>query len=187
VGEPVPGTPVDATTTTVVDGTSEYDLPTDVLDITRMAHKGIKLRRVSKFELDSLYQSDWSTLSGTPASYYVDLDPNNKKFRLYPIPGGTDAGVNLAIEYIKIPPELTNDGAVPWDGHTLMAPYHMAIAYWASADLLKQNPDAARAAKINVFEKEYEKMVDHCIETFRALAQTSPLRMRGGRYFQGVS
>ncbi len=178
---------VDSSTTTTVDGTSEYDLPTDVLDITRMAHKGVRLRRLSKFELDSLYQSDWTTTTGTPTAYYVDLDPNNKKFRLYPIPTGNDAGANLLVEWIKIPPTLTSDSGVPFDGHTLMTPYHMAIAYKAAAELLKTNVNESRAAKITLYEREYLKLVDHCIDTFKQLAITTPMRMRGGRYFKGVS
>jgi hypothetical protein len=178
---------VDTSTGTCVDGTSEYSLPTDVLDITRLAHKGIRLRRMSKFDLDIQLQSDWSDDTGTPRSYFVDLDPNNKVYRVYPTPQAADAGANLTIEYIKIPPALSADSSVPFDGHTLMTPYHMAIVYFAAAELLKQNPDEARIAKIRLYQKEYEILVAQCRETFKAMSDTVPLRMRGGRYFKEVS
>jgi hypothetical protein len=157
------------------------------LDVRRLAHRGIRLRRVSKFDLDTLFKSDWSDDTGTPEAYFVDLDPNNKKYRLYPIPQAADAGAYLSVEYIKIPPALTNDTDVPLDSHTLLGPYHMALAYWSAAELLKQNPNEARIAKINLFEREYQKLVTHCEETFKAMGESQPMRMRGGRYFKEFS
>lgn len=178
----------DNTTTTVVDGTQEYSLPSDVLDIKRMAHRGLLIRRIEKFDLDILRSSDrWDDDTGTPKYYYVDLDPNNKKFGLFPIPKSEDAGANLTVEYIKIPPTLSADADVPLDSHTLLTPYHMAIAYWAAAEFLRAdirnnpNPQAV-LIQIDKYEREYGKLVSHCIETFGAMAHTKPFRMRGGRY-----
>lgn len=182
---------VDSQTETVVAGTSEYSLPSDVLDIIRVAHRGIRLQRLSKFELDNLYQSDWSDDEGTPHSYYVDLDPNNKKLRLFPVPKAADAGANLVEEWVKIPPTLSSDASVPFDGHTLLVPYHMALAYKAASEFLKvelqNNPNGQGVlATIREYEREYNRLVSHCIETFKHLGETSPMRFRGGRYHKGL-
>jgi hypothetical protein len=175
----------DNTTDTAVADQQEYPLPADCLDIKRLAHKGVLLTRKSKFDLDIAIWADWSQTKGTPHYYYVDLDSNNKKYGLYPVPQGGDAGANLALEYVKIPPVMTSDSDVPFDSHTLLTPYHMAIAYWAAADLLRQDPSQANALKIAEYEKQYEKLVSDCIETFKDLAETRPMRMGGGRYFRG--
>lgn len=172
----------DNVTDTSVADQAAYDLQSDVLDIKRIAHKGLELKRISKFELDRYTGQDWSDDTGTPKYYYVDLDPNNKKYYLYPIPQGNDAGANLAVEYIKIPPSLSSDSSVPLDSHTLLVPYHDALAYKAAATLLDILPRQEEVFMIQRYEKHYNDLVSHCIETFKALAVTQPLRMRGGRY-----
>lgn len=178
----------DTATTTVVDGTQEYSLPSDVLDVIRMAHKGIRLRRLSKFDLDTLYATgrDWTQDSGTPSAYYVDLDPNNKVFGLYPKPAAGDAGANLTMEYVKMPPVLTSDSSVPLDSHTLLITYQMAIAYWAAAYFLDIRPDQQAVFSASRYKKKYDELVSQCIETFKSLEDSVPLRMRGGRYFKGI-
>jgi len=167
-----------------VAGTRSYALPADVMDIERMAHKGIRLKRTSKFELDSLLNSDWTVNNGTPNHFYVDLDPNNQKYYLYPNPQGADAGANLDIEYVKIPPALSSDSSVPFGGHTLLAPYNDSLAYWAAKELLAINPDQAAIVKINLYNKHYQDDVNSCIEMFKNLEQSSLWRFVGGRYFK---
>ena len=173
-------------TITTVAGTASYDLPTDILDVMRVSHKNIKLTRKSKYDLDVESGTDWSEDTGTPQSYYIDLDPNNKKIVLYPIPEGSDAGANLIIEYVKIPPTLDTDAAVPFDGHTLMAPYSMAIAYWASSKLLLIRPDQQALVMSSGYEKQYRELVADCIDRFKQMYETAPMRMRGGRYHKGL-
>lgn len=172
----------DNVTDTSVADQQEYALQSDVLDIKRMAHKGIELKRISKFDLDMYTGQDWTDDKGTPRYYYVDLDPNNKKYGLYPIPQAGDAGANLAIEYIKIPPTLSSDSSVPLDGHTLLTPYHNALAYWAAKELLAMNPSQENMVRVQSYWKRYEDEVSHCIETFKHMAQSATWRMYGGRY-----
>lgn len=169
----------DNDTDTLVAGTREYTLPTDCMDVIRMAHKGIVLTRLSKFDFDIKTGYDWTEDDGTPRFYYVDLDPNNKVYGLYPNPEGADAGAYLTIEYLKIPPALSTDAAVPFDGHTLMAPYANAVAYWAAKELLSINPTEANMVKMGAFNKMYNDLVEHCISTFKHMAAPEKLRFRG--------
>jgi hypothetical protein len=181
----------DVQTTPIVSGTYEYDLPSDVMDILRVSHNGLKLERVSAYDLDVLYDANWADDTGTPTKYFVDLDPDNKKIRVYPIPQSEDASYSLIIEYVKMPPALADDTSVPWNSHTLMTPYHMAIAYGVAADLLRPrlladpNPQPIQAT-IREYEHQYDKLKGDCIETFKAMGESSPLSFAVGRYFKNL-
>lgn len=176
----------DSVTDTTVTGTQEYALQTDVMDIIRMAHKGVELIRISKADLDFYTTARWDQTNGTPKYYYVDLDPNNKKYGLYPIPESGDAGANLAIEYVKIPPTLSGDSSVPLDGHTLLTPYHNSLAYWAAKELLMINPSEENLVRVKQYTDRYNDEISNCIETFKHLEQSQGWRMKGGRYHKGL-
>lgn len=150
--------------------------------MVRVAHNGNKLNRTSEYDLDVLYKQSWTSNQGTPSSYYIDLDPNNKKIILFPIPKAGDVGVdNLVMEYIKLPPALSGDSSVPFDSHTLLAVYHDAIAYGAAASLLNIVPSQESLVMIGQYEKKYGKAVDHCIENFKNLGDKSPMNIFRGR------
>lgn len=173
---------IDVDLDSIVAGTRSYDLPTDILDTVRVAVNGVKMERTSEYELDVLNNQDWSAYTGTPAKYYVDLDPNNKKLIFDRIPESGDAGTdNLVHEYIKLPPALSSDSSVPLDSHTLLAAYHDAIAYGAAASLLNIQPDQSALVMISQYEKKYSKHVDHCIENFKNLGNQSPINIYRGR------
>ena len=172
----------DVSTDSIVSGTASYSLPSDILDMLRVAVNGKKITRTSEFDLDVLKKQKWSADEGTPSGYYIDLDPNNKKIIFYPIPQTADAGTsNLTMEYIKLPPALSSDSDVPLDSHTLLAAYHDAIAYGAAASLLNIQPDQAALVMISQYEKKYDKSVGLCIENFKNLSQSSPINIYRGR------
>lgn len=176
----------DSETLTLIDGQQEYALPTDVMDIVRVAHNGVEIGRKSKFELDFLASGRWDQDKGTPTYFYVDLDPNNQKMGFYPIPESGDAGANTPVEYVKIPPALSADGSVPLDGHTLLIPYHNSLAYWAAKELLMIRPSQENIAKASAFGKRYDDEVSQCIETFKHMEDSGSWRIVGGRYHRGI-
>ena len=172
----------DVASSSIVAGTYEYNLPSDIFIPLRVAHEGIKLESISAYELDLLFNSDWTDDEGTPTRYFIDLDPNNKKIRLFPIPQAGDVGTNnLTLEYVKIPPTLSADASVPLDGHTLLTPYHDAIAYLAAASLLNIQPDQQALVMIGQYEKKYMALVDKCIEMFRGMGEQRPINLYRGR------
>lgn len=152
------------------------------MDVVRVALNGIKLESASAYDIDLLLNTDWTDDTGTPTRYLIDLDPNNKKIRLFPIPEAADAGTNnLTIEYLKMPPALSADASVPLDGHTLLTPYHDAIAYGAAASLLNILPDQTKLVMISQYEKKYKELVEECIENFRSMGQQRPINIYRGR------
>lgn len=172
-------------------GTREYSLPSDLLFIERVTLNGIELRQIDRKDVDFYTNSNWATQTGTPTYYYADLNPgasgDGYELGLIPIPTANDAGSsNLTIEYTRHPPALSSDSSVPFSAHELLYPYHTAIAYGAAADFLRSDPTPENMAKIREFEREYEKLVTHCINYFRSMYQSKPLRIKGGRYFKGM-
>lgn len=171
----------------VVAGTSTYALSTDTLDIIRVGVNGVKKRRLGKFDIDLLIGGDWSSNTGPTESYYVDYTSTNKNLTLYPIPTEAVSGTNnLVVEYVKVPPEMTSDSDQPLNSQVLLQPYLTALSYYASAQLLNASNNPQDWLKADRYIKIYKDKVSDCRETFAALADTVPMRLRGGRYFKGL-
>jgi hypothetical protein len=179
---------LDVDTETPVADQAEYDLPTDIMEVNRLSHRGILLSRKAEFDLDLMSGGiDWTEVKGTPQCYYIDLDPNNKKFGLYPIPQAADVVTNsIKIEYIKMPPVMSTDSSVPFDSHTLLIPYHDALAYRAAFKLLSINPSQETVAKRADYMKYYKDEVADCIELFKNMSDNDMPRFRGGRFYKGL-
>lgn len=171
----------------IVDGTRTYTLATDTLDILRVGLNGVKIRRYSKFDLDILTRGNWAVTTGTPVAYYVDYTSTNKLLTLYPIPTANDAGSsNLVVEYVKVPPTLSSDSDQPLNSQVLLQPYLTALAFYAAAQFLNASDNPQDWGKADRYMKMYKDKVSDCRETFVALSDTVPMRLRGGRYFKGL-
>lgn len=171
----------------IVAGTNTYALATDTLDIIRVSHNGIMLRRYGKFDLDLLTHGNWAIITGTPTRYFVDYTSTTKNLVVTPIPQAGDAGTNnLVVEYVKVPPVLSSDSSQPLNAQVLLQPYLMALAYHGAAQLLVASTNPQDWEKGKNMMRLYQGKVNECIETFKNLAETMPMRMRGGRYFAGL-
>lgn len=169
----------------IVSGTRTYALATDTMDIIRVAHNGLPLLRMSKFDLDAMTKTDWTQTSGTPRKYYVDFTSTTKNIVIYPNPQGGDSGTNnLVLEYLKVPPVLSGDSSILLNSQVLLNPYLMAVAYHAAAYFLEASQDPKGWANAKIYRNNYEGYVSDCRETFGSLNQSEPRRMRGGRYFK---
>lgn len=176
----------DLAAASTVASQQEYALPTDLMDIVRLALDGAELTRVSKADLSFIFRgSRWDQTIGIPTHYYVDLDPNSQKYGLYPIPVSAGSS-NIAIEYVKMPPTLSADASVPLDGHTLLIPYHNSLAYWAAKELLMIQPSQENLVRVQQYTKRYEDEVSNCIETFKHMEQSQSPRFKGGRFHKGL-
>lgn len=178
----------DTTSFTLVAGTAEYSLPTDILDVIRVSHAALKLERVSQFEMDVLVDSDWTDDTGTPVKYYIDLDPNNKKIHFYPIPNATavSAAATAIMEYLKQPPALSSDSDVPLDSHTLLGVYHDAISYKAASNLLNIRPDQASLFMVGQYDKKYQELVEACVNRFKGMGAPKPLNIYRGKTVSNI-
>ena len=142
---------------------------------------------MGKFDLDIQTGADWTQTSGTPTSYYVDITSTSRVLTLYPKPTSGDVGTNnLVVEYVKVPPTLSSDSSAPLNAQVLLQPYLMALAYFSARDFLIASDDPKDWTKAGQYDKLYKDFVANCIETFKAMQETVPMRMRGGRYFKGL-
>lgn len=171
----------------IVAGTRTYALSTDTFDILRVTHNGLPLDRMSKFDLDSLTQADWTATNGTPQKYFVDFTSTNKNLTVYPTPQAADVGTNnLVAEYIKVPPTLSSDSSAPLNNQVLLQPYLMALVYHGAAYFLLADNDPEKRGKGKDYLALYQNMVSDCKETFLKLNQSHPRRFSQGRYFRNA-
>lgn len=176
----------DLLTITTVGGTAAYALNTDTIDLYRVTHKNIPLIRTSKSELDFLTGVDWTLTNGTPTRFYIDYTSTTKNINLYPNPQSSDAGANLIVEYVKLPPTMSTDIASPFNSQVLLNLYSESIAYYAAYQFLKASPNPADWQKGDQYKIMYDAQVSNCQEIFKRLNRVKPTRFRGGRYFKGM-
>ena len=172
----------DAPTITVVDGTASYDLPSDFIREKLVTHKGLKLDPISRGTLLFYSKSeDWTTRNGTPTRFNIDPEEARKKILLYRNPTGADAGANLVLTYYPSPAAMSSDSSTPFNGSSLMAPFHVAVPAFSAHELLgflKSTPEGE--AKRANFWKEYQDKIADAISSY-GNTKSESLRMKGGR------
>ena len=88
------------TATSIVSGTQNYALPTDLIAIRRITYDGKKIFPIDFVDLDES-ELDETDSTGTPTEYYIW----NDYIYLYPIPG--TSGKTLKIYYYKAPTTIS--------------------------------------------------------------------------------
>lgn len=167
------------TTLTVVAAESEIALPTDFLVATLVRHKGLMLRPVRKSDLAFQAGVDWTTITGTPKSYYIDEE--DEKIGLFPKPTSEDAGAYLTLNYAAFPVTISADGTSLLNAKAILANYHQAVVSYATFLMLGYQPASQEVlAKRNDCLGEYTMYRDRAIDTYANMAD-EPIQMKGGR------
>lgn len=174
----------------IVSGTAEYALPTGYLDMIAVTLNGIDLQYRDKNELNLLSNSDWTTLNGTPKSYYVDIDPDNSKIGMFPNPQAGDVGTNnLKMYYVRAPVDLSAATDIPFNIGTattsnLLVAHHYTIVYGATAMCLEDNiVDPSTKIKHDQFMMEYERGLAKIADIFNNPSDRM-MTMAGGRFWK---
>ena len=98
-----------AEATSVLDQ-AVYTLPEDFISIADFYFDNMDLPIIERADL-SAFRQDWQNApSGKPQYAYKS---DNAKIGLYPKPDSDNAGKTLQIQYIKIPPDLSDDSTAP--------------------------------------------------------------------------
>lgn len=178
----------DAVTLTTVDGTREYalsGLTGTPIRFDRVTHSGIELERKDKAWFDLYADHDWTTDTGTPKKYYIDVsDPDEQSIFVYPTPQSADAGANLVVEYVKRQDALSGSTDVPFNSNTLLYPYHHGLAYRSAAFLLLRDPSQENVIKSGAYLKTSNQILTKVVEVFKSAEKEAPWRLRGGRYWK---
>lgn len=177
---------VKQTTLTEVTGVTNVALPTDFIDVVLVRHIGIKLAPTTRYDLSFQSGQDWTTLpNGVPTMYYIDQQAD--AIGLVPAPDSGNAGANLTLTYIAIPPVLTADtGTGGWllNNDFILQYYSPAIVNWAASEMITYAPITAELAqKREIFLKDYERYMNQAISIYNNMAD-QPIQMRGGKMWQ---
>lgn len=111
--------------TTTVTNQPTYALPDDFISLIEVFFDGTKLDLMEREDL-SFKNPSWPEASaGKPVCAYKS---DNAELGLFPKPDANSAGLTLQIQYIKVPPELSSDAAVP----DLHRAFHDCLPFYAA-------------------------------------------------------
>lgn len=170
--------------TTITSGTANYSLPSDFMFEKLVALNGLKLKPISRLELELIKDGDrWDDDTGTPTHYIIDPEEARKQILLYPIPTSNDTGKDLVVTYHPLPADMANGGDTPLNSYALLAQFHIGLAAWAAWYLLQGEPaSAALMAKKKELLQIYNDSVSLAMDTFKnTFGET--MRMRGNRSY----
>lgn len=175
-------------TLTVVAGQATYALNTltgTFMKVLRVAHKGIGLTKRSKDTFDMFSAIDWTTTTGTPGSFLIDLTLNPPVLMLYPQPTSLDAGAFLLVEYLVRHTTMVNPTDLPFTANgvqnTLIAPYVFGLGLDVAASLLEPDPTPETVAKAKTFRAQANSVLSTVQEIYSDFDLDEPYRMQGGR------
>lgn len=106
--------PLQTAEATSVTDQAVYTLPEDFISLTDVYFDNTRLGILERADLSSINSTWQDSASGRPLYAYQS---DNSKFGLYFAPDATNAGLTIQIQYIKLPPDLSDDTSVP-DLHT---------------------------------------------------------------------
>lgn len=102
--------PLQTAQATAVADQAVYTLPEDFISLSDVYFDNNNIAIVERADL-SAFQSNWQdATSGIPRYVYKS---DNQKCGLWPKPDSTQSGKLLQIQYIKVPPDLTDDATSP--------------------------------------------------------------------------
>lgn len=164
----------------------------DILSVTLTLSDGTvkPLRGYFRFQLDVLRPNWQNESQAEPDAWYFDA--SNRLLYLLSTPG---QAYTVNVVEVQNPTSLSSAASVPFSSNALMVPYHMAIAYWVTAQCLKDNDDPESLQKARFFSSgaldkpgEYEREIKKILMKFD-LPEAIPGRIaivkQGGRVGSG--
>jgi len=115
-------------------GVREYNLPSDILGISKAEYDGKELTKMTVDEgiRGGVDTTDTQQRRTTPGRYYIRMDTDNWFIGLDSPP---DASKTLTIYYVQKQPDLVDDTDIP----NLPRPFIRAAIHWACAELLEND------------------------------------------------
>lgn len=145
--------PLQTAEATSVAEQAVYTLPEDFVSLSDFYFDGRDLPIIERADLSAL-RTDWqNAASGKPLYAYKS---DNAKIGLYPKPDTENAGLTLQIQYIKIPPDLSDDTTAP-DLHTS---FQDCIPFYAAFLCEHRMGNQKRADyNLNLYESHKKKLM----------------------------
>ena len=126
---------------TLVNGTQEYSLPTDFVEMVWVEHAGRELKKSSVEHWRSKDRDAWRREDGSEPAEYA-LYANKIVFRPKPNAAAVATGANPTFRYINTPPDFNTSAF-----DLLLTQDHRIAVYYAVAEWSFTYPDSAAAFK----------------------------------------
>lgn len=142
----------------LVSGTTDYTLPTDIFEITRVTHDLRLLPEKSKDALDA-DSGGWEEATGMPAFYYQDrTQPDSVSFT--PVPDSSASTGTIIVDYIAQGNVLDIDEEEPFEGIDRYQAYGDILVYYTCYVLSTIENDARAQIWGQLFETELKALMD---------------------------
>lgn len=102
--------PLQTAQATSVANQAVYTLPEDFISLSDIYFDNVNIGIIERADLSAI-QSDWQNAPANKPRYAYKSD--NQKIGLWPKPDSDNAGLLLQIQYIKVPPDLSDDATAP--------------------------------------------------------------------------
>jgi hypothetical protein len=128
---------VSSYTITLVQGTTEYSLPSDFIGTMRVWVQNTQSSSYVKIDQTSFDQLDarstgWSSATGQPTLYYFDRSSQTVQIGFWPAPSVANSTGTVLIYYVQQTQDVTATTAQPFNGNLLLQPYVTALAYYVA-------------------------------------------------------
>lgn len=145
--------PLQTAQATAVANQAVYTLPEDFISLADVYFNNDNIAIIERADLSALQQNWQDAPSGIPRYCYKS---DNQKVGLWPKPDSTQAGNLLQIQYIKVPPDLSDDTTAP-DLHSAFydcLPFYAAFMFEHSLGNRK-----AAETNMNLYETHKKRLL----------------------------
>lgn len=159
-----------STTIVTVAGTQEYTLPTDSIEVWRVAYAGRILPELSITQLDADNPLNWQTSTGTVTAWYRNR-ANSSQFGLYPYPNQASEVVTVTAYYFALATDLSATTDVPFNALARFSAYHDLLTWYATYRILY---DETMLEKARAFKDQYDTRLGVLLENYGAKPERVP-------------
>jgi hypothetical protein len=141
----------------LVSGTTYYNVPTDVVAITRVTH-GYKLLKETTMDAEDAASSGWELAGGPlPRAYFQDRTQPGK-IGFVPWPNAASSTSTVRMQYVAQPADMASTSDTPLNADARYAPYHdLFIQYIAYRVYLLEG----ETAKADYYGRQYESRLQN--------------------------
>lgn len=136
-----------------VQSQAVYTLPTDFISLVDVYFDNKDIVTIERADLPAI-RNDWQNAEASMPRYAYKAD--NAKIGLWPPPDATNAGLTIQIQYIKVPPDLSDDTTSP----DLHVAFQDCLPFYA-AFLCEHQMGNTKRAEVNLtlYESHKKKLM----------------------------
>lgn len=174
------------------------------LQVLRATFKGTPLLIKSKEYFDKYSSIDWTTTTGDPQEFMIDLNSimpaygfTGPSFMVYPTPTANSAvyysnsvGITnqpgLGIEYVAPHDPMVSATDTPFTSiqsyrNNLMIPFIAGLGLSAAASILEPDPTKETVQKAQIYRSQANSYLSLVVQMYQGLEEEAPMRFSGGR------